>query len=198
MKNRAIASVALAATLAIGLSGCNFFSPQRTLEKYDPSDGVGANLGDIDVRNAMLLTEDGTRATLVVSITNLTADAAQLEVEYASEAPDAVDGRVTFEIGVPAQSITTTSTVDSGQQIVLEDIDAPAGSLFTIFMQSGDDPGTELRVPVLDGTLEAYVPLLPSPSPTPTPTPTPVIEPSPIPTTTEGTVPEGTTEETSE
>ena len=189
MRNRAIASIALAATLAMGLSGCNFFSPQRTLEKYDPSDGVGANLGDLDVRNAMVITEDGDRGTLVVSITNLTAEAAELEVEYASDAPDAVDGRVTFTVGVPAQSIVTTS--DGSEQIVLEDIDAPAGSLFPIFFQSGDAPGQELQVPVLDGTLEQYVPLLPSPSPTPTPTPTPVITPTPIPTPTDGTEPEG-------
>jgi hypothetical protein len=194
VKLRAVATIALAASLAVGLSGCNFFSPQRTLEKYDPSDGVGANLGDVDIRNALLVTDDGERATLVVSIANLTDADKQLRIEYPSYGPEAVDGKVSFQLGVPATSLTTTST-DGGDQIILEDIDAPAGSLFSVYMQAGDAPGTELRVPVLDGTFPRYEPLLPSPSPTPTPTPTPTLTPTPIPTTTAGTEPEGTVTE---
>lgn len=194
MKLRAVATIALAASLAVGLSGCNFFSPQRTLEKYDPSDGVGANLGDIEIRNALLITDgggEGERGTLVVSITNLTDQATQLRIEYPSFAADAVDGKVSFQLGVPAKSITTTSAGDSGQ-IVLENIDAPAGSLFSVYMQAGDAPGTDVRVPVLDSsTFNEYATLAPSPSPTPTPTPTPTLTQTPIPTTTEGTEPEG-------
>ncbi|BDI23741.1 DNA modification methylase [Herbiconiux sp. L3-i23] len=190
MKIRAAASILLAASLAAGLSGCNFFSPQATLKKYDPSDGVGANLGDVDVRNVLLVTEDGSRATLVMSVVNTGTDAKSLEVEYVSEAADAIAGRVSFDVEVPGQSIITTSATENDEQIVLEDIDAPAGSLFSVFLQSGTSEGTELRVPVLDGSLAEYDGLLPSPSPTPTPTPTVIVEPTPIPTTTPGTEPE--------
>lgn len=188
MKTRAVASVLLAASLTIGLSACNFFSPQATLKKYDPSDGVGANLGDVDVRNVLLITEDGTRATLVMSVVNTGADAQSLEVEYESSSDEAVSGRVSFDVEVPGQSVVTTSAGEDDQQIVLEDIDAPAGSLFSVFVQSGDAQGVELRVPVLDTTLSEYDALQPTPQSTPTPTPT--IVSTPIPTPTVGTEPE--------
>lgn len=191
MKIRAAASVMLAASLAVGLSGCNFFSPQATLKKYDPSDGVSASLGDLDVRNTLLITSDGTRATLVMSVANLADTDQSLEVEYESTAPDAVSGRVSFDVDVPAQSIVTTSHGGDEQQLVLEDIDAPAGSLFTVFVQSGTEEGVEMLVPVLDASFSEYSSLLPSPSPTPTPTPTPtLVAPEPIPTATPGTEPE--------
>jgi hypothetical protein len=195
VKIRAAASVLLAASLAVGLSGCNFFSPQATLNKYDPSDGVSASLGDLDVRNTVLITTDGARATLVMSVANL-ADAEQtLEIEYQSTSPEAVSGRVSFDLDVPAQSILTTShstgaATGGEQQLVLEDIVAPAGSLFTVFLQTGTEEGVELRVPVLDASFSEYTTLAPSPSPTPTPTPTPTLAPEPIPTAAPGTEPE--------
>lgn len=192
MKTRAVASVALAAALTLGLSACNFFSPQNTLQDYDPSDGIGANVGDLNVRNALLVTEDGERATLVMSVINTTGSNSSLEVEYESTAATAVGGRASFDIAVPAQSVISTSTAGESDstQIVLEDIDAPAGSLFTVFLQTGSSEGVELQLPVLDDTLAEYDGLLPSPSPTPTPTPTPVVVPEPIPTPTIGSEPE--------
>lgn len=197
MKLRAVASVFLAGALALGLAGCNFISPQRTLQKYDPSDGVGADLGGLDVRNVLLITEDGTRATLVMSVINSATDDKSLEVQYESSAPTAVDGDVSFDIDVPRQTIVSTSSGDE-DQIVLEDIDAPAGALFTLYFQTGDSQGVELRVPILDGTLEQYKALLPSPSPTPTPTPTPVVVPTPVNTEAPGNAPETQDDTTTE
>jgi len=190
VKIRAVASVALAVTLTVGLSACNFFSPQNTLQDYDPSDGVGANVGDLNVRNALLITEDGERATLAVSIINTTGEAQSIEIEYDSSAVDAVAGRSSLDLDVPSQSIVNTSSADSGEQIVLENVDAPAGSWFYVYFQSGTSEGVELAVPVLDTTLAEYDGLAPSPSPTPITIPDPVIVPEPIPTPTLGTEPE--------
>ncbi|MFD1714561.1 DNA modification methylase [Amnibacterium flavum] len=193
MKLRAVATVMLAGSLALGLSACNFISPQRTLQKYDPSDGVGADLGGLDVRNVLLITEDGESATLVMSVINTSTDDRTLEVQYESSAAEAVAGKVNFDIDVAGQSIVSTSPAGE-KQIVLQGIDSPAGALFSVYFQTGDSQGVDLPVPVLDATLEQYANLAPSPTPTPTPTPAPVV-PAPVATVapdTEAVIPDDT------
>lgn len=179
---RAVVSLALAGSVLTGLTACNFYSPQSTLLKYDPSDGVGGTVGPLSVRNALLVTSDGTRATLVVSVVNDTAKAQSLEVQYDSTDPEATNGRMTTRLLVSARS--TMQVGHTGSQVVLENIDAPAGSLLPLYFQTGNSEGQELEVPVLDGTISTYTDLLPSPSPTPvpTPTPTPTLIETPAPT----------------
>ena len=48
-----LGSLALSAVL---LSGCSLTAEIANLEPYDPSDGVGVTLGDVAVRNALLVT----------------------------------------------------------------------------------------------------------------------------------------------
>ncbi len=177
---RAVVSIALAGAVLSGLTACNFFSPQTTLERYDPSDGVSGSLGDLEVRNALLVTTDGTRASLVVSVVNSTDSIRTLEIQY-----DSGSTRATTTVFAAANAITQIGG-GTGAQVVLEDVEAPAGALLPLYFQSGDAEGQELQVPVLDGTLGTYTGLTPGPSPTPmpTPTPTPMIIETPGPTET--------------
>lgn len=190
VKVRTAVSALLAAVLAVGIAGCSFTNGNQTLpRKYDPSDGVGTNVGDLDVRNALIVTdEDGKRGSLVVSVINQTDAQKQLSMQYESSAATASNGRETVTVRVPKFS-TVTFGYEKSQQVVLEDIDVTPGALFPVYFTSGDSDGTELRVPVLDSSLPEYSSLTPSPSPTPIPTPTAV--PVPIPTPTAGTAPQG-------
>src|ERR1700710_1284550 len=72
VKARVAASVALALAVAFGTAGCGFVAPQATTKHYDASDGVGGTVGQIDVRNAMIITDasDGTVGNLVVTLVN--------------------------------------------------------------------------------------------------------------------------------
>ena len=166
MRARTMATVVVAAGILLGTSGCNLFAPQATTIHYDASDGVSGNVGDLAVRNAMLITADGENANLVVHVVNNGDDDIDLLVQY-----EGVDEKVSKSIQVEANS-TTEIGLPGGQSVGVESLNASAGSLFPVFFQYGDLTGIELLVPVLDGTLAEYSTLVPTPAPVPTVTPT--------------------------
>lgn len=179
LKVRAAVSALLAAVLAVGVAGCSFTNGDIILPRvYDPSDGVGAEIGELDVRNALLVAGADERASLVVSIINPTAESQPLTVQY--EAGSA--GRTSIDLTIPSQS-TVTYGYGESDQIVLEGIDTTPGALFSVYFQSGSAEGRDLPVPVLDTTLAEYRTLTPSPTPTPSPTASPIPAPTPTPGT---------------
>jgi hypothetical protein len=180
--------------VAFGTAGCTFFTDQATTQEVETSDGVNANLGDVSIRNATLISEDGQTASLLVSFLNNNLSTLQLSIQYT----DAKSGKVTQNVYVDgtkpgAAATTITSFGASGQkQIVLNNINSQPGSLFPVFFQYGNQEGQQVLVPVLNTTLPQYTGLAPSSAPTgaplvttpatgvpststatPTPTPTP-------------------------
>ena len=177
MRARVAASAGLAALVAIALAGCNFITPQSTLVPYDSSDGVSVRVGDIDVLNAVVLSDDGVSGNLVFSALNTGDDDVELTVQYESSGD-----KVTLDVDVEAGTTGQFGFGDGGQ-LFLADIDTKPGALLAIYFQYGDVQGRQLLVPVLDGALEEYAPFLPTPTPTPTPQPTEaVVTPTPTPT----------------
>ena len=49
-----------AAALAVltGVSGCAYISPQATMDSYAPTDGIQMDLGDVQLRNILVVAED--------------------------------------------------------------------------------------------------------------------------------------------
>ena len=182
MRARTMATVVVAAGILLGTSGCNLFAPQATTIHYDASDGVSGNLGDLAIRNAMLITDDGENANLVVHVVNGSDEDIDLLVQY-----EGVDEKVDKTVTIDANA-TTEFGIPGGESVAVESLNASAGSLFPVFFQYGDLTGIELLVPVLDGTLPEYSTLVPTPAPVPTVTPT-------VPAT-EVPVPEATPEAT--
>lgn len=177
MRARIAASVVLAAGLLLGTSGCAFFAPQSTLIQYDPSDGVGNQVGSVKVRNALLLTTDGERASLLASFINDGTTSVDLKVQYTLKP----GGKKTTMVHLAPGQVKTFGN-KATDQLILQGIDKKAGELYPIFFQYGSHTGQQSLVPVLDGTWSNYVGLLPKPKPTPTPTAT--LTPTPNPTTT--------------
>ena len=68
MKSRVAASIALAAALLIGTTGCTFGANIATQEDYDPSDGVGTEVGALAIRNALLIGETGDELNIVMTV----------------------------------------------------------------------------------------------------------------------------------
>lgn len=170
MRSR-LTSILAAGALLVGLTGCTFTADQTVQTPYDPSDGVGTNVGDIDVRNVLLVTDDGETANLLVSLINTGPDDVEMAVSW-----ETVAGRV--ERTLPVASGTTESFGDSSNQLILQDLDAQPGSLFPIYFQYGSQEGRELRAPVLDGQLEEYRELVPSPEISPSPSSSIAVSPS--------------------
>lgn len=177
MRARIAASVVLAAGILMGTSACNLLAPQATTNHYDASDGVSGTVGDIAVRNAILISDGATSANLLVTIVNTGDSARNLSVQYT-----AAGQKVTQQVTVAPKATVSVGTPDV-PAVTLANIDAKPGALFPVFMQYGQETGVELLVPVLDGTLGQYSTLVPTATPTPTAqTPTPAVTPTPTPT----------------
>ncbi|HWM33605.1 MAG TPA: hypothetical protein VNR36_05145 [Pseudolysinimonas sp.] len=174
MRARVVASAALAALVAVVLAGCNFITPMASLERYDPSDGVSGTVGDIELLNAFVISDDGVNGNLVLTALNRGGKTVTLSVQYESGG-DKTDLTVT----VAGNGSTDIGGFNDGEQLYLEDIDTIPGGLLPLYFQYGDEPGRQLMVPVLDSSLPEYGDLVPV---TPTPTPTATETPDPTPT----------------
>lgn len=166
MNVRAGASVAAAALLAVGLTGCSLVAVHQTMYMYDPSDGVSAEVGDVSILNALVITEDGEDGNFSGAAVNSGDADVTLTLQY-SAGGEAAE----VEVTVPAGETVTLGSPDA--QVLLAGIDSIPGSLLDIYFTDGDDAGVKVPVPVLDATLEAYQELVPMPVPTPAPSETP-------------------------
>jgi len=156
----AAAAILSAALVVVGLTGCTFMTPQATVDQYDPSDGINVTVGELQVRNALLLSADGTTASLLVSIDNPTRYGVQVNVQY--ENADSV--KVDDSLYVNANSVANFGGADD-KRLTLTGIDAEPGSLFPVFLQYDDVTGKQLWVPVLDGSMKEYADLVPTAAP---------------------------------
>jgi hypothetical protein len=167
VRARIAASVVLAAAMMLGATGCSLFVPLSTTKLYDSSDGVGATLGSIQVRNALVFTKDGEEASLLVSIINDGEQPADVNIQY-----EGSEGKLTSTVRLDAGEAKTFGAKGS-KQLVLQGINTEPGALFPVYFQSGSDTGKQLVLPVLDASQKEYKGLLPSPTPTPTPSASP-------------------------
>jgi hypothetical protein len=158
VKARIAASAALAMGLALGASGCSMITYQATTERYDPSDGVSANVGDLDLRNVLVISDDGDDGNLIMTVVNTGDDDIELGVEYGGRQTQTVD----IEAGTTvAFGVDDVEGIDVLEPVLLEGIDADPGSLLPIYFQYGDVEGIEIQVPVLDSRLPEYSDLAP-------------------------------------
>ncbi|AJT42598.1 hypothetical protein [Psychromicrobium lacuslunae] len=177
----AAASVIGASLLGITtLAGCGYIAPQQTTVVYSASDGVRHDLGNIELRNILLVSAGEDKPGRVIGA-----------VFNTSKSPI----RVTFN---GASGSQTEFTVKPGEPYylnqesdssILSTVAQHAGSLETVKV-SQNGPGTssvELKIPVLDGTLAEYKPYLPdnggnsgeaSPSSSSSPSASPTSSPS--------------------
>jgi hypothetical protein len=167
--------VVLAGALLAGTAGCTFISQQATLIHYDPSDGVGVNLGDLKLRNVIALSdEDGKLFSLLVTFINTGSKNATVSLQYQSN-----DTKTTIHKLIAPGKTLSFGTQAGQAQIIIENPGVAAGALYPVYVQTGDAPGKQILVPVLTTGLAQYSTLKPTPRPTPTPTPTPVVTPEP-------------------
>ena len=69
----------------MGTTGCTFIAQQATLIQYDPSDGIGTQVGNVAVRNAIaLINEDGHAVSLMVTLVNESSKFVTLDLQYES------------------------------------------------------------------------------------------------------------------
>ena len=156
MRARLASTIAATAITVLALTGCTFFTPIATQKAYDPSDGVSADIGDLALRNILLIANDDNEATLVMTVVNASDDDILLNLQYGD-----ASSRVTETLTVTGGQARTRVGDEVGTTIVVSDPTMALGALFPIYAEYGNIPGEVILVPVLDGTLpeyELYVP----------------------------------------
>jgi hypothetical protein len=171
VKARVAASALLAAGLVLGTAGCTFLTPVATMNHYDPSDGVSANVGNLQLRNVFVISPKGEDANLVGAIINTGTSTEEVQLQYEThsggsaalaQAVIKIKGGQVISYGNPGV-----------KQVVLDNTGVKPGALLKVFVQYGNTTGKNVLLPVLTGSQAAYKNLKPSPTPTPTETPTP-------------------------
>jgi hypothetical protein len=153
VKARLAASAVLAVGLVLGASGCSMLTYQATTEHYDASDGVSANVGDLDLRNILVVSEDGEDGNLVLTVVNTGEDDAELGVQVGEGGGE--------PLIIEVEAGATVSLGGDEEPLLLEGIDTQPGALVPIYFQYGTAEGIEKLVPVLDGRLPEYADLAP-------------------------------------
>jgi len=154
---RLIASIAVGAAVVLGATGCTFITPQSTGVQYSAAEGVNVyDPGPLDVRNAFIVAnEDGTLGNLVAAIVNETDESHTLRIEIGAEG-DTID----VEIRVPANSTVSLGS-DETEPKLLKGIEFQPGTDVPGYFTSGDDAGSLVSLPILDGQLEYLSQLVP-------------------------------------
>lgn len=168
-----LGAAALLTVVAMALVGC--VGKVQTQIPYDPSDGVGVEVGSVRVLNLIVLTEDGEDGNLIGAAVNHGDRDVELVFQYGPSGD-----RTEVAVDVPADATVHLGTGEEGQ-LLLPGIDRQPGDLIEIYVQYGDEQGALARVPVLDGALPEYADHLPTPMPTPTETAAPEPTETPAP-----------------
>lgn len=177
MKARIAATTLVAAGLVLGMSGCGMITPVATEIKYDPSAGVSVTLGDVALRNILIITDTDAAGdndgSLVMTAINTGSSDAVVTVQYLS---NSVRQTQTFDVAA-GQSIAFGTQDTSPLQ--LPAINTPAGAMLSVYFQSGTADGHEILVPVLNQSISSYRTLGPTASPSPSAIPTSPASPTP-------------------
>jgi hypothetical protein len=153
LKTRIVSSVALAAAIALGATGCSLYAEQGTAYIYAPSDGIDVNAGSVEVRNIMfIVAEEPTVVNTVFTAVNPTEEPQKLTLTVVT----GDDSQAIVDLVVmPGTTVYGNPKGDIGLAL-LQDSGARAGGLAQVYFQSGDSGEVMREVPVLDGTLQEY------------------------------------------
>lgn len=179
MRARFAASAVLAVGLVLGTAGCTFITPVATMNSYDQSDGVSANIGDVQLRNVFVVSPKGTDANLVGAMINSGTSDLTVEIQYTAH-QSGQSGAISDSVVLPAGAVISFGN-PGVPQLVFHSANVKPGALLTIFVQYGDVSGKKVQLPVLVGSQSYYKGLAPTPTPKPTQTPVPTDSGTPTP-----------------
>lgn len=160
--NRSLVVGAAALATALALSGCQVMSPIQTNETYQPADGVAVDLGDVQVRDLVVITgargEVGTLSGMVVN-----RGTTPVTVTFAAGGSG---GAATMEIAAGKQD--RLSGVDGIAPVTLPNVPAAPGDVVKLSVSTPAGGAPVVSVPVLlpDGYYATITPAPPQTSPT--------------------------------
>lgn len=159
---RALTSTAVAGVTILSLTACQWTSTIQTDRAYVPADGAQAQLGDVALRNVLVISgKAGGPATLVGYASN--AGTADVKISVSAGA----DGTPVI-VTVPASGTAQLSGSGSTKTTLTKVAEAP-GAITTLVISTPSGGSTSLAVPVLypSSPYESLAPAGFTPTPTP-------------------------------
>lgn len=163
MKTRRIASsIALAAAITLGATGCGFSVPQATNEPYAPSDGIDVSVAGVEVRNLLLIADEkGENFNVVFTGVNTGTTPLDLRITFVGKS-GSTEASADFTVE-PGSTLFGDLEGDTAP-VIVSIPDLAAGDTVSAFLQVPGGADVEREVPVLDGTLLEYESFVPSPA----------------------------------
>jgi len=170
-----VTALAVSTALVLGTTGCSLSNNIASMQPYAPSDGTQITVDGVKGLNMIYLTKrvsdlnEPEVGALIGSFVNTSDQPVQLRIQYevdGSEATDVISIQKmewVSEVIAPGQKYDigyNESPAISGIALGSKRVPAKPGELISIFIAVNDGPGSELKVPALDGSLEQYKPLV--------------------------------------
>ncbi|MCT1803442.1 hypothetical protein CKW39_09230 [Kocuria sp. WRN011] len=144
---------AAAAAALLTATGCGYVSPQATADEYAPSDGIQSDLGDVKVRNFMILAEDAdSEGRIIGTVVNDGSEPATLSIDA---------NGATAEVEVPAND---SVVLEKSEPVTIDQAGAEPGLMVETELEADGQSSTN-SVPVLDHTYPRYASLIPGGAP---------------------------------
>ena len=174
LRLRPAAAVAISVVSLSGLTGCAVFSPPTVLKVYNPSDGLSATVGDVGVRNALIVSPaEGEPGVVSAVLVNSGTETAQVTVAVdTGSSPTTADFTVlpgtSFTIGSGSGAANLTGgdvESDTTGWLQVPEVTEVPGALVPMTFSAG---GAEASVdaPIVRPCF-AYENLVPTPAATP-------------------------------
>jgi hypothetical protein len=150
-----LALIAAIGVGALAFTGCSAINEQSTTKIQAVSDGVETNMGHLELRNVMVISNGNDAPGRVLGTFYNTSTS---DITLTISGDQGSQTEITVKPGVP----TVLNTAND--KSMLSTVKAPAGATTVLDLrQSGADTATKsLTVPVLDGTLAEYKDALPT------------------------------------
>jgi hypothetical protein len=154
---RTLTALAAAAVVTVGTAGCQVFSPTQTDYPYLPADGIQANLGNVAIRDLVLVVNGSGEAIVSGGVVN--EGDQPVTVQFAPQQQGGSAGSGTELQLQPREQVDLAK-----QGLQLSGVTAKAGAMMPVSVTSNAAGTTLLNVPVLAST-GYYSTVTPAPAP---------------------------------
>lgn len=153
MKKKLTVAIASSAVILLAATGCGFVVNQDAIRPYEPSDGFSVNVENVKVRNALIVTNNGTAAVFIAGIVT-SGESTILNLNIKNKAGEWTLHKITVEGGHANAGNT------KHYEVKISDLGAMPGDLLEATVQYGNSVTEPFYLPVLSTSIPEYSGLL--------------------------------------
>ena len=151
-RTRSTAAAGIIALSLLGATGCSAVNDQATTTEYSPSDGIVQNIGDVALRNILVVSDgDGEPGRLIGTVVNESSEPVNFELSV---------GGSNLSWNIPAGGKVVYDDAPQAE-VLVQSVNVVPGTGIRAEASTGSETAT-LNVPVVDGQVPYYKDLLPT------------------------------------